>query len=59
MELHSCDCKQKCEVGKCTSIELGMRCTDLCQLQKCDNSENNKVDDDKIVSDYETDNDDN
>ena len=37
---------------------MGMRCTDLCQLQECDNSENNKEDDDKVVSDYETDNDD-
>ena len=37
---------------------MGMRCTDLCQLQECDNSENNKEDDDKVVSDYETENDD-
>ena len=36
---------------------MGMRCTDLCQLKECDNSENNKEDDDK-VSDYETDNED-
>ena len=58
MELLSCDCKKKCEVGKCTCIDMGMRCTDLCQLQECDNSENNKEDDDKVVSDYETNNDD-
>ena len=36
---------------------MGMRCTDLCQLQEHDNSENNKEDDDKVVSDYGTDND--
>ena len=58
MELLSCDCKEKCKVGKCTCINMGMWCTDLCQLQECDNSENNKEDDDKVVSDYETDNDD-
>ena len=58
MELLSCDCKKKCEVGKCTCIDMGMPCTDLCQLQECDNSENNKEDDDKVVFDYETDNDD-
>ena len=37
---------------------MGMPCTDLCQLQECDNSENNKEDDNKVVFDYETDNDD-
>ena len=37
---------------------MGMRCTDLCQLQECDNSENNKEDDEEVGSDYETDNDD-
>ena len=58
MELLSYDCKKECEVGKCTCIDMGMRCTDLCQLQECDNSENNKEDDDKVVFDYETDNDD-
>ena len=58
MELLSCDCKKKCEVVKCTCIDMGMRCTDLCQLQECYNSENNKEDYDKVVSDYETDNDD-
>ena len=57
IELLSCDCKQKCEVGKRTCIDMGMRCTDLCQLQERDNSENNKQDDDKVVSDYEADND--
>ena len=36
---------------------MGMRSTDLCQLQERDNSENNKQDDDKVVSDYEADND--
>ena len=57
MELLSCDCKEKCEVGTCTCIDMGMRCTDLCKLQDCDNSENNKEVDDDIVSDYETDDD--
>ena len=37
---------------------MGMRCTDLWQLQECDNSENNNDDDEKVVSDYETDNED-
>ena len=37
---------------------MGMRCADLCQLQECDNSENNKEDDNKVVFDYKTDNDD-
>ena len=55
MELLLCDCKQKCKVGKCTCIDKGMRCTNLCQLQECDNSENNKEDDNKVVSDYEPD----
>ena len=34
---------------------MGMRRTDLWQLQECDNSENNNDDDEKVVSDYETD----
>ena len=46
----------RCKVGKCTCIDKDVRCTNLCQLQECDNSENNKEDDDKVVSDYETDN---
>ena len=58
MELLLCDCKKKCEVGTCSCIDMGMRCTDLCQLQECDNSENNKEDDEEVGSDYETDNDD-
>ena len=45
-------------MGKYTCIDMDMRCTDLGQLPECDNSENNKADDSKIVSDYETDNDD-
>ena len=36
---------------------MGMRCTDLCQLQDCNNSENNEVDND-VVCDYQTDDDD-
>ena len=56
MERLSCDSKKKCEVGICTCIDMGMLCTDLCQLQECNNSENNKEDDEKVVSDYETDN---
>ena len=47
MELLSCDCKQKCEVDKSTCIDMGMQCTDLCQLQERNNPEN----------DYEKDND--
>ena len=37
---------------------MAMGCTDLCQLHERDNSENNKEDDNKVVSDYETYNDD-
>ena len=48
----------KYEVGTCTCIDMGMQFTELCQLQKCDDSENNKEDDDEVVSDYETDNED-
>ena len=57
MELLSCDCKQKCEVDKCTCIDMSMQFTDLCQLQEHNNSENTKEDDNKVVSDYEKDND--
>ena len=57
MELLSCDCKKKCEVGTYTCIEMGVRCTDLCRLLDCGNFENNEVDND-VVCDYETDDDD-
>ena len=57
MELLSRDCKKKCEAGTCTCIEMGMQCTDLCQLQDCDNSENKEVDND-VVCNYETEDDD-
>ena len=39
MKLLWYDCKTKCELAKCSRIDMILRYLDLCWLQKCDNSE--------------------
>ena len=56
MEITSCNCKKKFKVGTCTCMDIGIRSTDLCQLQECNKSENKKEDDDEVVSGYKRDN---
>ena len=37
MQLLSCKCVQSCELPKCTCLSNGLKCTDMCRLQTCQN----------------------
>ncbi|KAG0723823.1 hypothetical protein GWK47_041860 [Chionoecetes opilio] len=34
MQLLSCKCVRSCELPKCTCLSNGLKCTDMCRLQK-------------------------
>ena len=54
MELLSGDCKKKCERGKCSGIDMGLRYAELCRSQECNNSEIVEKDNSEGLSDYKT-----
>lgn len=33
----ACDCKRKCKEGSCSCIDAGLKCSEACSYQKCDN----------------------
>ena len=37
LELLSCNCSKKCEAAKCVCAASGLKCTDMCTLQECEN----------------------
>ncbi|KAG0710079.1 hypothetical protein GWK47_023547 [Chionoecetes opilio] len=37
MQLLSCKCVRSCELPKCTCLSNGLKCTDMCRLQTCQN----------------------
>ncbi|KAG0727332.1 hypothetical protein GWK47_034861 [Chionoecetes opilio] len=37
MQLLSCKCVRSCELPKCTFLSKGLKCTDMCRLQTCQN----------------------
>ena len=39
MELISCDCRRKCEMESCSSVQIGMACTEACFAESCGNEE--------------------
>ena len=43
----ACNCKRKCIAGSCTCIDTGLRCSEACLNQNCDNmdDENDSEDD--------------
>jgi len=51
----SCKCKRKCVVPTCQCIGNGLKCTDACFLQACENMRTDEcVEDDKVVQDGES-----
>ncbi|KAG0721366.1 hypothetical protein GWK47_046629 [Chionoecetes opilio] len=36
-QLLSCKCVRSCELPKCTCLSNGLKCTDMCRLQTCQN----------------------
>ena len=55
----SCDCKKKCVQEKCSCMQNGLKCTDLCRLKDCENAKSSEdvesipteVEDDDFVDD--------
>ena len=54
----SCDCKKKCVQEKCSCMQNGFRCIDLCRLKDCENAKSsedgslpNEVEDDDFLDD--------
>lgn len=54
MELLSGDCEKKCERGKWSGIDMGLRYAELCQSQECINSEIVEKDNSEGLPDYKT-----
>ena len=56
--LLACNCKRKCELPKCECMASGLKCTDMCTLQNCENqaedSESERLND-EIVKDSDND----
>ena len=49
LDLLACNCAKKCELPKCECMVNGLKCTDMCRLQDCENQANAEE------SDYEPD----
>ena len=39
LDLLACNCKRKCERPSCICLENGLKCTDMCRLQDCENQD--------------------
>ena len=37
LDLLACNCTRKCELPRCTCMANGLKCTDMCRLQDCEN----------------------
>ena len=37
LDLLACNCAKKCELPKCECMLNGLKCTDMCRLQDCEN----------------------
>ena len=60
LELLSCNCTKNCSSARCVCVANGMRCTDMCRLQNCDNQpsaeeeeESNPEDEEEMDSEEE------
>ena len=38
LNLLSCDCRKSCSAPKCACIVNGLKCTQMCRLQDCQNA---------------------
>ena len=58
LDLLVCNCTRKCELPKCACMANGLKCTDMCKLQDCDNQDplsNTEESEDEIVLEDEDD----
>ena len=37
LDLLACNCTRKCSLPKCVCLSNGLKCTDMCRLQDCEN----------------------
>ena len=37
LDLLACNCTRKCSLPKCVCLSNGLKCTDMCRLQECEN----------------------
>ena len=58
LELLSCNCTKKCEAPRCVCVVNGLRCTDMCNLQECENQAS-LFDEDDEENQLQTEDDDN
>ena len=49
LELLSCKCRKKCVTEKCVCVDNGLKCTDACSLDDCENME--QVENDMVYTD--------
>lgn len=46
LDLLSCKCSKKCAIPRCVCLANGLKCTDMCKLQDCENRVSGGEDDD-------------
>jgi len=54
LDLLACNCARKCELAKCTCMANGLKCTDMCRLQDCENQASVNQEDEEVESEDET-----
>lgn len=54
LDLLACNCARKCELPKCSCMANGLKCTDMCKLQDCENQASFYQEDEEIESEDET-----
>ena len=51
----ACDCKRKCEYSYCSCIDAGLKCSDACAYQDCNNMQQDcdKNEDDQDMVEFD------
>ena len=53
----TCACKRKCKEGSCSCIDSGLKCSEACSYQKCDNMNTETEQSDGDLDDLDDDDD--
>ena len=51
LDLLACNCTMKCSLPKCVCLSNGLKCTDMCRLQDCENQASSFESDDEESAD--------
>ena len=51
LDLSACNCTWKCSLPKCVCLSNGLKCTDMCRLQDCENQASSFESDDEESAD--------